>query len=102
MRAKAKFPRICANDLIHHGYDVIFIQVNNQRGFLFGRKGTLTGIPNVFQLTLEERSKNPISRQLMDYQRGKLPQQYKTDIRTYYAKVLEMPATGAYIAWEII
>ena len=102
MRAKERFPRIQATELNRRGYDVIFIQVNNQRGYMFGRKGTLTNIPKRFQLTLEEKHKVSMQKQIMDIHMGRKPQQYKTDARVYIATVLDAPQTGAYVAWEVV
>ena len=102
MRAKEKFQRIQEFELIRRGYDVIFIQVGNQRGFLFGEKGTLADVPKRFQLTMEEQRKVPMQKQILDMHMGRKLQQYKTDTRIYMATVMDMPHGGAYTAWELV
>ena len=78
----------------------LFVEVKGMRYFLIGRN--LKNIEKAFQLTIEEEIKNSTSRQIQDYCKGRIPQQYRKEVRTYYAKQLTNIPNGYYKVLEQI
>lgn len=102
MRAREKYPRIAAAELLRRGYKVIFVQIGYKQGYLFSDRVELDNMPNTFPITLEEKRDVPLYKQAMDLQMGRIPQKHITENRTYYARVLSMNEVVPYVAWEVI
>ena len=102
MRAREKYPRISADELLRRGYQVVFVQIGYQRGYLFSEKVEFDNLPKTFPITLEEKRELPLYKQAMELQMGRVPKQHTTESRMHYTRVLEMDESVPYTAWEVI
>ena len=79
-----------------------FCIINNQKCLIIGKEQIISNLPQKFQITIEEKIKNSLVKQSMQMQLGRVPQQYRTEVRTHYATQLNTPYMGMYKAYEIL
>lgn len=103
MRVVEKYTQASLNELQRKGYHVLFVQINNRRGFLVGNSVQIAQIKGRYVIVeVEETHKNSIMKQAMSMQMGKPIGATRKEMCRYYAHILKMPNAGRFPVWEIV
>jgi hypothetical protein len=104
MKIREKFRQISQSELTRRGFESIFVQIGNKRGFIIVQKHQMKQFEliknkKMFDILVEETVKISIMEQAMAMQVGRYIGREKTEVHPYRAIVLKT-VPGNYCAWE--
>lgn len=102
LHLKMKFGNISVNELNRSNTAYAFCIFNNRRCFLVGDKRVLENLPTRFPVNVEEQVKIKLIDQVMQMQKGRVPQKQRRELRSYWCVKQPIPKAGRFVAYEIV